>query len=123
MLALTLFNNRRQQHQALTFRLREHVIDHLADGLRGQRDVVVRTTRFADAGVQQSQIVVDFSNGAYRRTRVVGGRFLFDRNRRRQPFDMIDVRFLHQRQELSRVGGERFDVATLAFGVQGVESE
>jgi hypothetical protein len=36
---------------------------------------------------------------------------------------MVDVRLLHQRQELSRIGGERFDVATLAFGIQGVESE
>ena len=66
MFAFALFNDWRQQHQALTFRLGEHVIDHLAHGLRRQRDVVIRATRLADASVQQAQVVVNFGNGAYR---------------------------------------------------------
>ena len=73
VLAFTLFNNGRQQHQAQAFRLREDVIDHLADGLRRQRHVVIRTARFTDAGVQQTQVVVNFGNGTHRRTGVVRG--------------------------------------------------
>ena len=73
MLAFALFNNGRQQHQAQAFRLREDVIDHLADGLRRQRHVVIRTARFTDAGVQQTQVVVNFGNGTHRRTGVVRG--------------------------------------------------
>ena len=36
---------------------------------------------------------------------------------------MIDVGFLDALEELARVGGEGFDVAALAFGVDGVEGE
>jgi hypothetical protein len=65
VLAFALFNDRRQQHQALAFRLGEHVIDHLAHGLRRQRDVVIRQ-RGSPTRVQQTQVVVNFGNGAYR---------------------------------------------------------
>ncbi|VGP67581.1 hypothetical protein SB00610_03288 [Klebsiella quasipneumoniae subsp. similipneumoniae] len=73
VLAFTLFNNGRQQHQTQAFRLGEDVIDHLADGLRRQRHVVVRTARLADAGVQQTQVVVNFGNRTHRRAGVVRG--------------------------------------------------
>ena len=72
VLAFTFFNDWRQQHQALAFRLREHVVDHLADGLCGQRNIMVRAARLADARVQQAQIVVNFGNGPHRRARVMG---------------------------------------------------
>ncbi len=49
--------------------------------------------------------------------------FLFDGDRGRKSFDGIDVGALHLIQELPRVGGERFDVAALAFGVERVEGE
>ncbi len=37
--------------------------------------------------------------------------------------DGVDFGPFHLIEELSRVGGERFDVAALAFGVDGVEGE
>ncbi len=37
--------------------------------------------------------------------------------------DGIDFRTLHLVEELARVGRERFDVAALALGVDGVEGE
>ncbi len=36
---------------------------------------------------------------------------------------MVDVGLLDALEELAGVGGERFDVAALAFGVDGVEGE
>ena len=36
---------------------------------------------------------------------------------------MLDVGLLHHLEELPRVGGERFDVPPLAFGVDGIERE
>ena len=51
------------------------------------------------------------------------GRLLLDRDRRRQPLDQVDVRLLHLLEELPRVGGQRLDVAALAFGVDRVEGE
>ena len=79
--------------------------------------------RDADARVQQAQVVVDLGDGADGGARVVRGRLLLDRDRRRQAFDVVDVGLLHHRQELPRVRGQRFDVAALAFGVQRVERE
>ena len=40
-----------------------------------------------------------------------------------QAVDRIDVRPLHLVQELARVGGQRLDVAPLAFGVDRVEGQ
>ncbi|MNM75939.1 hypothetical protein D3C81_877420 [compost metagenome] len=120
---LALANHRRQQHQLAAFWLGQHQVDHLADGLCFQRDVMVRAARGADAGVKQTQVVVDFSDGADGRTRVVRGRLLLDGNRRRQTFDGVDVGFFHHRQELPGIGRQRFDIAALAFGVQGIEGQ
>ena len=94
--AFALFNDWREQHQAFTFRLRQHVIHHLADGLRRQRYIVVRAARLTDAGEQQTQIVVDFGDCPHRRTRVMRRRFLLNRDGRRKPLNMIDVRLFHQ---------------------------
>jgi hypothetical protein len=41
----------------------------------------------------------------------------------REAFDGVDVGALDLIEELAGVGGEGFDVATLAFGVDGVEGE
>ncbi|MNC87203.1 hypothetical protein D3C83_29080 [compost metagenome] len=77
--------------------------------------------RLADTREQQPQVVVDFGDGADRRARIVARRLLLDRDRRREPLDQIDIGFFHELQELPRVGGERFDVTALAFGIERVE--
>jgi hypothetical protein len=42
---------------------------------------------------------------------------------RRQAVDLVDVRLLHHLQKLARIGRQRFDVAPLSLGVDGVEGE
>ena len=101
----------------------QHVVDHLRDALRRERDAVLRAVRIADAREQQAQVVVDLGDGADGRARVVAGRLLLDRDRRRQALDQVDVGLFHQLQELPRVGRQRLDVAALAFGVERVEGE
>ncbi|MNT54877.1 hypothetical protein D3C72_1920700 [compost metagenome] len=66
VLTFSVFNDRSQQHQAFALWLCQHVIHHLADGLRRQRHVMVRAARFTDPGKQQAQVVVNFSNSADR---------------------------------------------------------
>ncbi len=51
------------------------------------------------------------------------GAFLVDGDGRGEPLDVVHIRFLHLAQELAGVGGERFHVAPLAFGKDGVESQ
>jgi hypothetical protein len=123
MFALALADHRRQQHVAVFRIQRERSVDHLADGLRFERDAMVRAARRADTREQQAQIVVHLGDRADRRTRIVRSRLLLDRDRRRQALDVVDVGFLHDRQELARVGRQRLDVAALAFGVDRVECE
>ena len=116
-------HQRRQDHQLGVFRQRQHRVDHLRHRLRGQRNAVFRALRIADAGIQQAQVIVDFSDRADGRARVVAGGFLLDGNRRRQPLDQVDVGFLHQLQKLPGVGRQRFNVAALTLGIERVESE
>ena len=77
----------------------------------------------AKACEEQAQVVRDFRYGPYRRARVLGQRALFDGDGRTQTFDGVDVGLGELLQELPRVGGERFNIATLSFGVDGVKSQ
>ena len=123
MFTLPVTDDGGQHHHLQPLGLGQHLIDHLADGLSGQRDVVLRATGLTDPGKHQPQVVVDFGDGAHRRARVVRGRFLLDGDGGRQPFDMVDIGFFHQGEKLAGVGGERFDVTALPLGIEGIESE
>ena len=79
--------------------------------------------RDADGGVEHAQIVVNFGDGSDGGTRAAVGGFLLDGNGGAEAVDGIDFGPLHLIEELARVGRERFDVAALAFGVDGVEGE
>ena len=82
-----------------------------------------RIVRLADGRKQDAQIVVNLGRRRDRGTRIGPRAPLLDRDRRRKPFDEIDVRLFHLVQELPGVGGEAFDVAALAFGIERVEGE
>lgn len=51
------------------------------------------------------------------------GAFLIDGDSGGEPFDGVDVRFVHLTEELAGVGGERLHVAALTFGKNRVESQ
>ena len=68
---LAVHDHRGEDHDPRPLRQRHDLIHHLADGLGVQGFAVVRAAGFADAGVQQPQVVVDFGDGADRRARVV----------------------------------------------------
>ena len=78
MLPFAFLDHGGQQQQPLPLRVSHDLVDHLTDGLCMQRDVMVRTARFAHPGKQQAQVVVYLGNGADRGTGVVGSGFLFD---------------------------------------------
>ena len=123
LLAFAARDHRREDHEAAILRQRGELVDHLGDGLRFERELVLGAVRRAGARVQQAQVVVDLCDGAHGRARIVAGRFLLDRDRRRQALDQVDVGLGHQLEELACVGGERFHVAALALRVERVERE
>ncbi len=103
---LAATHHRRQQIEPGALGQREHAVDHLRD-----------------PRPQQPHVIVDLGHGADGRARILRGGFLLDGNRRRQSVDLVDVGLLHHLQELARIGRQRFDVAPLSLGVDGVEGQ
>ncbi len=123
VLPLAVAHHGGQQHQFAPLRLGQHLVHHLADGLGGKRDAVGRAARLADPGKQQTQVVVNFGDGADRGARVVGSGLLFDGDGRGEPLDVIHVRLLHQGEELAGISGERLHIAALPLGIEGIECQ
>src|SRR5262249_55459 len=92
-------------------------------GLCDELDAVIGTARNAGTRVQETQVVVDLRHRADGRARIVRRRLLLDRDRGREAVDLVYVGLLHDGQELPRIGRERFHVATLTVGGDGVEGE
>ena len=123
VLALAPPDERSEQHESLAGRPRKHRVDHLAHGLRFEHQTVLEAARLPDAGEQKTQVIVDFGHRADRRSRVAGPDSLLDGDGGGESLDVVDVRLLHHREELARVGGKGLDVATLPLRVDGVEGE
>ena len=121
--AFAALDQRRQDHDPRAFGHVEHGIDDLLGRLLLNWPVALRTVRVTNPREQQPQIIVDLGDRADRRTRVVAGALLVDRNGRRKARDVLDVGLVHLPQELARVGRQRFDVPPLALGIDGVEGE
>ena len=123
VLAFAPAHDRRHDHEFGPLLEGHQPVDDLLLGLAGDLLAALGAVRDPDPRPEQPQVVVDLGHRADRRARVARGRLLVDRDRRRETLDRVDVRLLHQPQELARVGGERLDVAPLALGVDRVEGK
>ncbi len=101
----------------------EYGFGDLRRALPLDRAPATRAVRRTRARVEQAQVIVDLGDRSDGRPRVVAGSLLLDRDGGRQTVDGIDVRLLHEAEELPRVGGERLDVSPLAFRVDGIEGQ
>jgi hypothetical protein len=72
---------------------------------------------------EESEVVIDLSDGPHCRAGVSANGLLFDGDGWREALYGIYVGLLHEAQELPSIGGEGFHVPTLAFGIDGVESQ
>ena len=79
--------------------------------------------RHADARVQQAQIVINFRDRAHRGAWIFRRSLLVDRDCGRKTVDTIEIGLVHLPEELACVGRKAFDVATLAFGIDGIEGQ
>ena len=71
VLTLALVDDWGEQHQFAAFGQSQNMIDHLTDRLRIEHDIMLRAARFTGAGKEQTQVVVNFSDGAHGGARVV----------------------------------------------------
>ena len=122
-LGLAILDQRAEDEEPRALRQREHLVDDLAHRLALDLAAALGAVRMADAGEQQPHVVVDLGDRADRRARVARRALLVDRDGRRQPVDLVDVRLLHLAQELAGVRRQALDVPPLALGVDRVEGE
>ena len=81
------------------------------------------TVNLANAGHQQSQVVVNLRNRPNRAASIGDSVVLIEAECRRQTFNQLDVGLGKLFEKLSRVNREAFDVLTLAFGKYGVDRQ
>ena len=122
-LALSASHNGRHDRDPLAAALLEDALDDLFGGLSGDGTAAVGAVRRADRGVKQAQVVVNLGDGADSGARAAAGGLLLDGDGRAKPFDGVNIGALDLVEKLARIGGKRFDVAALAFGVDGVKGE
>ena len=96
-------------------------VDHLLEALARDGGVALPAVGGPGAGVEQAEVVRDFSDRADGRARAAADALLLDGDCGRQAFDLVDVGARELVEELSCVGREALDVASLAFGVERVE--
>jgi len=114
-------DDRSEDHQPAAGRQLQDPGYHLIGALRRDWKTTPGTVGDSDAGEKKTKIVVDLGNGSDRRPNVPAGCLLLNGYRRRKPLNRFHVRLLHLFQKLAGVSGERFYVAALTFGIQGVE--
>ena len=79
--------------------------------------------QMAGAGEEQLEVVVQLGHGANRGAAGAHRVGLVNGNRRGHAVHPVYSGLVHAVQKLARVGGERFHIAALAFGVQRVEHQ
>ncbi len=121
-LGLAVLDQRAEHQQPGALGEGQDLVDDLLDAL-ALDGMTVRAMRDPDPGEQEPQVVVDLGDRPHRRSRVAAGTLLVDRDRRRQPVDLVDIRLLHLPEELAGVGAQALDIAPLALGVDRVEGQ
>ena len=83
----------------------------------------MRIVANGEAGEEQLEIIIDLGQRADRRAGRADVVLLLDGDGGRDAIDVIDGGLVHAVEKLADVGREGFDVAALALGIEGVESE
>ncbi len=99
------------------------MINDLLGCLPRDRLAANRAVRFADTCIQQTKVVIDLSDRPYRRAWIARRGLLINGHCRREAFDEVNIRLIHLAEELTGVGREALNVASLAFGEDRVECQ
>lgn len=101
-------------------------VDGIPDGLGwfgADGFAALTAVELGESVPQGLHVFADLGHGADGGTGGADGVALFDGDGRGDVLDAVDGRLVHAVEELAGVRGEGLDVATLAFGVEGVEGE
>ena len=116
-------HNRGQHLEAGAFRQFKHLVYHLVHRLLADDASADRAVRNADAGIHQTEIIINFRHGAHGGTRVVAGGFLVNGNRRGKAGDLVHIGLFHLAQEHAGIAGKAFHIAALAVRKDGIKGQ
>ena len=123
MLALAASDHGGQQLDLRAFSHVHDLIHHLIYSLLGNLSATLWAVGNTDSRIQQTEIVINLCYRTYGRTRVTVGGFLVNGDSGGQSFDAFHIGLLHLTQELSRIGGQGFHVASLSLCIDRVECQ
>ena len=121
--ALAPPHHRGQYHQLRALGQGHDLVHDLVHSLLLDGLAALGAVRHANPGVHQPKVVVDLRHRANGGTGVAAGGLLVDGDGGGKAFDVVHIRLLHLSQELSGVGRQRFHIAPLALGVDGVKGQ
>lgn len=121
--AFFVLDEGRQEDEFAAKREFEDFIDDVFGATTCDGATANRAVWNADASKKEAEVVVDFSDGGDGGAGIAGGGFLVDADGGGEATDMIDVGLVHDAEEHAGVRTEAFDIATLAFGVNGIEGK
>ena len=123
VVSLAAVDKRRKQEDPLACILTDDEIDDLVVGIMNHLLAGEVRIRLSCAGIKQTEEVIDFGDGSYRRTRIAGSGFLVDGDDRTESCDLVHIGPLHLSDETARVGREGLHIAALSLGEDGVERQ
>src|SRR5258708_7140643 len=104
--ALSPANDGREEHDAIVgladFAV-QNGLDNLLAGLARDGFAAVGAMRHANGRVDHAEVIINFRDGADGGSRRARGRFLLDGDRRRKPFDDVDLGAFHLIEKLARI--------------------
>jgi hypothetical protein len=122
-LALAAAHDGSHHGDALTFAELDNALHNLIGGLAADGPAAIGAVGRADGCVEQAQVIVDFGDGAHGGAGAAAGGLLLDGDGGAEAFNGIHIGPLDLVEELASIGGEGFNVAALALGINRIESE
>ena len=116
-------NNRRNQIDACSIRLRCHRVHYIAYALAAYFFAANRRVGMSDTGKKEFEIIVYLGACSYSGTWVVTAHFLLNGNSRRNTFYLVHFGFLHTPEELACVGTQALYIAALPLGIERIKRQ
>ena len=120
-MTLALTNEWGKEEDATAFVIAENHVDDLFLGIFCHLLASMIAVSCTCACIEQTQVIVNLGGCAHGGTGILVGSLLFDTDDRTETCNLIYIRTFHAAQKIAGVCRESFDIASLAFGKDGVE--
>ena len=121
--ALFAPDHRRHHLNTGSLRKSQNLVNDLVNGLLTDLLAALVAMGGANSGPQQTQIVINFSDGAHRGTGVLAGGLLVNGDGRGKALDIVHIRLVHLAQEHAGIGAQRLHIAALALGIDRIKCQ